>query len=143
MLTQIVDIVVIFLVGIAAAVDIKKQIIPDSINGLIFALAILRVIIGDNLALNERILGFFSVSLFMIIINLIIKDAFGGGDIKLMAVLGAYYGVRIVVLSAIYGILLSGICGIILLITNVKNLKDSFALGPFLVVGIFYVLWIN
>lgn len=140
-ITFIFDGLVIVLMSIGAAVDIRKKIIPDWTNMAIFVTAIASGLLTEKVPWADRIFGMLVVAAFMTVVNLIIKDAFGGGDIKLVMASGMYYGLKIVMYGAIYGIILSGIYGIILLISKKKNLKDRFALGPFLVVGIIFT-WV-
>lgn len=132
------DVMVLALMAVGALVDIKEKIIPDWINGAIFVIGMTAGVVLDTVAWPDRIFGMLVVATFMTLVNLIIKDAFGGGDIKLLMATGMYYGLKIVLYGAIYGIILSGIYGIILLTSKKKNLKDRFALGPFLVVGIIF-----
>lgn len=65
-----------------------------------------------------------------------VKGGFGGGDIKLMAVSGFLNGVKIITYAGMLGIILSGIYVSMMLAAGKMGRKDSFALGPFLVMGI-------
>ena len=140
-LNCIFDVSVVTLMIIGAAVDIKEKIIPDWVNVSIFIIAMTSGILTDTVPWADRLFGMLVVAVFMTLINLVANESFGGGDIKLVMSTGMYYGLKIVLYGAIYGIILSGIYGIILLITGEKNLRDKFALGPFLVIGIIFT-WV-
>ncbi|MDO4566903.1 MAG: A24 family peptidase, partial [Oscillospiraceae bacterium] len=83
----------------------------------------------------ERLIGVFAVSLPLLLITLFIPGAFGGGDIKLMAVCGFALGWRLALLAAFIGILTGGIYGVYLLAAKKKERKEHFAFAPFLSLG--------
>ncbi len=132
-------IVVATILIIICKIDIKERIIPNRLNGLILIVGILITIIDGANNFENHILGMFIVSGLMTFVNIGIKGAFGGGDIKLMASTGLLFGKTVILKSAFLGIFLSGAYGMILLVTKRKGLKDYFPLGPFLVFGIFIV----
>ncbi len=84
----------------------------------------------------SRAIGFFAVSLPMLILTLIIPESFGGGDIKLIAICGLMLGYQNILLAGFIALLLGGAYGVILLIKSKDNRKKHFAFGPFLCVGI-------
>ena len=61
-----------------------------------------------------------------------IPGAFGGGDIKLMAVSGAFLGTGPVVCAMFFGLLTGGAYGAFMLKSKKLGKKDVFAFGPFL-----------
>jgi leader peptidase (prepilin peptidase)/N-methyltransferase len=64
------------------------------------------------------------------------KEAFGGGDVKLMAAAGLVIGWRLVITSYVIGIITGAIFGVILLATGKKKRGDEIPFGPFLSLGI-------
>ena len=67
---------------------------------------------------------------------LVIPGAFGGGDIKLMAVSGAFLGTGPVVCAMFFGLLTGGAYGAFMLKSKKLGKKDVFAFGPFLAFGL-------
>ena len=66
----------------------------------------------------------------------------GGGDIKLVAVLGLWYGWAQLLLLLFLAFLGGGVIGGVLLILGIKKRKDGIAFGPFLVLAAFIVsMW--
>ena len=63
------------------------------------------------------------------------RGALGGGDVKMMAVLGLWLGVNGIITTACIGFILGGVAAIIMLLLNVRGRKDFFAFGPFLIMG--------
>ncbi len=64
------------------------------------------------------------------------KEAFGGGDVKLMAAAGLIVGWRLVITSYIIGIVAGALFGVIMLGSGRKKRTDEMPFGPFLSLGI-------
>ena len=72
----------------------------------------------------------------MLIAALIIKGAFGGGDIKLMVAAGLYLGWKYTLAGMVVGMLVAGIYGLYLIITKKLGPKSKLKLAPFLAYGL-------
>ena len=81
-------------------------------------------------------LGLIAISLPLILITGLIPGAFGGGDIKLMAVGGLALGWQLSLLAIFLSFLTGGIFGIYLIIFKHAQRKQPIAFGPFLAIGI-------
>lgn len=129
----------------AAFTDWRTMTIPD---GLIIALlivgavqlaaTILTGVFGNWL---DYVIGFFAGGVPLLLLALLFtyvfkKEAFGGGDIKLMAAAGLITGWELVVTSYIIGIILGGIAGVVLLASGKKKRGDEMPFGPYLAIGI-------
>ncbi len=125
-------------------IDAFHQIIPDSLSlplipiGLIFSLLPMSSISFRN-SLLSAIAGFL---LFFLLswsyMKLKGQMGLGGGDIKLIAGIGAFLGIA----GLIFVILVSSIIGIITIIIIRHDLKKHFSFGPFMVIAsILYVLY--
>lgn len=62
------------------------------------------------------------------------RGALGGGDVKLMAVVGLWLG-KEVILALTTGFILGGVAAVVLLLLRRAGRKDFFAFGPFLIIG--------
>jgi len=128
----------IFVAGliISAFTDIEERIIPDEISiggGILYLFAI----IGDILFF--KIGDFISRKLFKKEIYL--KKQFaegeepttmGGGDIKLLAMIGAFLGWQQALVTLFLSCILAGFTGIII---KIKTKGSLIAFGPFIVVA--------
>ena len=95
-----------------------------------------------SITLLSRLIGVFCVSVPLLLITLFVPDAFGGGDIKLMAAAGLYLGYQMTLVSFVLAIISGGAYGIYLLLTKKKDRKAHFAFGPFLCFGmVVSALW--
>lgn len=68
------------------------------------------------------------------------KDALGGGDIELIAMIGAFLGWKGGLMTIFWGSLFGSIWGLILIILKKKAMKDRIPFGPFLCLGAFLTL---
>lgn len=128
--------IILSILLIISIIDLKTQTIPDQLNALLFVLGIWSSFALQGITLMERFLGIFVVSIPLIVVAFLFSGGIGGGDIKLMASSGVFLGVSGNIAAAFIGLFLSGIYGIVLLLTRRASRKDYFSLGPFLCLGI-------
>lgn len=124
------------LLTVIAFIDIDTMEIPNSLQVVGIVIALASVFAFPEVKLSARIIGLFSVSVFMLALAIAVPGAFGGGDIKLMAVMGFYLGWKYILTAFFIAILTGGMWGIYLLAVKKKKGKDQFAFGPFLCIGI-------
>jgi leader peptidase (prepilin peptidase)/N-methyltransferase len=125
---------------VVTGTDLSHQIIPDVVTlpgiaiGLICAVVFLPVGIVDAVAgvvVGGGILWFLAwVSPYVFG-----KEGMGGGDIKLMAMVGAFLGWKPVLLAIMLGALAGSIVGIGLIATGLMRRDQYLPFGPFLAVG--------
>jgi leader peptidase (prepilin peptidase)/N-methyltransferase len=131
---------------ISGLIDWQAKLLPD---GLLLGAVVNRVIFLFLLAqpLKETLLhmaaGAISVSLPLLLLTLLMdhllgRETMGGGDIKLLFVLGLYMDWMEMVLILLIGCVLALIRG---LWQKRKSLQDSIAFGPFLAAGWLLVLF--
>ena len=119
-----------------AYADWKYQIIEPWTHIGILTLACMEMLFRVGVSVQERCLGAVVIAVPMLVLTVMLKGGFGGGDIKLMAVAGFLNGVKVITYAGMLGIILSGIYVSMMLAAGKMGRKDSFALGPFLVMGI-------
>lgn len=119
-----------------AYADWKYQIIEPWTHIGILTLACMEMLFRVGVSVQERCLGAVVIAVPMLVLTVLLKGGFGGGDIKLMAVSGFLNGVNVITYAGMLGIILSGIYVSMMLAAGKMGRKDSFALGPFLVMGI-------
>ena len=119
-----------------AYADWKYQIIEPWTHIGILTLACMEMLFRVGVSVQERGLGAVVIAVPMLVLTVLLKGGFGGGDIKLMAVSGFLNGVKVITYAGMLGIILSGIYVSMMLAAGKMGRKDSFALGPFLVMGI-------
>lgn len=127
-------------------IDIDHQIIPDVITlpGIpIFLAASLAL---PKITLIESILGILTGggSLFLVawLYHLLTrKEGMGGGDIKLLAMMGAIVGWKGVLFTIFVASAVGTLAGMLIIIKSGKTMKLAVPFGPFLAIGgIAYIL---
>lgn len=121
-----------------ALIDHDTMEIP---NGLVLALcapALAFVWLQPQVGLAMRLAGAVCVSLPMLLLSLAIPGAFGGGDVKLMAVCGFALGLKACLAGAFVALLLGGGQALWLLATGraKRGQKAHMAFGPALCAGV-------
>lgn len=134
--TVITALFLLFLAACAAA-DINKGIVPDLMVILIALLALVKFFTGIiNLqSLISCILGSLVMSVPMFIAALILKNSFGGGDIKMMAAAGLFLGLDKTIIAGLIAFFLAGCYGVYLLFTKKRSAKEKVKLAPYLALG--------
>ncbi|HSE96126.1 MAG TPA: prepilin peptidase, partial [Methylomirabilota bacterium] len=66
----------------------------------------------------------------------------GGGDIKLAAMMGAFLGLKLVLVALYVGVLVGGVLAVLGLALGLARLRQQIAFGPFLALGgVVAALW--
>lgn len=127
---------------VVSLTDRKTMTIP---NGLVLAalgVSLFSIPFFPEIGLSDRIFGMCSVSLLLLAVTLCVPGAFGGGDIKLMAVCGVFLGWRYSLLALGIAVCIGAAYGIWMLAMRNADKKSNIAFGPFLCMGMaIVILW--
>lgn len=121
-------------------IDLDTMTIPNSLVICCVVIAILSIMF-HNISMVDRVIGFFIISVPMYVMNLIIPDCFGGGDIKLIAVCGFMLGWQMTLLAMFIAILVGGIYACYLVISKKAKKGAHMAFGPYICLGITLALF--
>lgn len=126
---------------VISIIDYKFMIIPNKliIFGFIIV-SILNILYNFPSSYLNGLIGLLFGGGIFLIIALVTKGAMGGGDIKLISLIGFALGFKVLMIilcSFIIGALLS----IILLLTKIKSRKDYIPFGPFISISTIIVLF--
>jgi leader peptidase (prepilin peptidase)/N-methyltransferase len=125
---------------IVSCIDLAHTIIPDAITlpGIVVGL-------GTSLwltpvGLRNAFLGVvFGGGLFLLmaILSVVIlkREGMGGGDIKLIAMLGAFLGWQAVLVNIFLAAVLGASVGLTLILVRRKGRREPLPFGPFLAIG--------
>src|SRR5690606_6863153 len=125
---------------IASAIDIHHTIIPSSLVIIGSICAIIFNIIGWGRPFLDGIYGALAGAGVIILMDLLAlvffkKQGMGGGDMKLMAMIGLFMGLKYVLLSMLFSIYIGGIIFIILMLMGKIQKTEYIPFGPFLSIG--------
>lgn len=133
---------------VVAFIDLEHQIIPNiiSLPGIVvgFMLACVTLPLSPKHSLIGILTGggiIYLVSYFSLIF--LGKEGMGGGDMKLMAMVGAFLGWKNALLTIFLGSLSGSIIGVSLMIFKKKKRGDYIPFGPFLVLGAIISLFVG
>ena len=135
-----------FCLLVSTAIDFEFQIIPDEFSISLIVVGLLTSFINVFLASDilhrilESFLGFVagggSLLLVAFIGKLIFKkDAMGGGDIKLMAGVGAFIGWERVLFAIFIACFVGSVVGITLILFKKIKKQQPIPFGPYLALG--------
>ena len=124
--------------------DFEQYVIFDI---MLFPLAALGLCytVHHQLSITEHLAAGLGAGLLFLLLTFLTKGAIGGGDIKLIAALGLWLGIRPLLSIIMYGFLAGGAAALFLLITKQKKRQDYFAYGPYFALSGIAVLlsWIR
>ena len=124
---------------IISFIDLRERIIPDVLSVPFIIIGFAFSFFLRNINPLDSLLGILAGggSLLLIAIvgsKLFKKEAMGGGDIKLAAMLGAFLGWQLTLLSLFLGFFLGSVIGVLIMVTS-KNKNDVIPFGPFIALG--------
>ncbi|GGG18181.1 prepilin peptidase [Paenibacillus aceti] len=127
--------VTLFLViGVATYTDLRWRTIPDWLIMKGLGLILLIRIFNSDQNQWRYFLGLFVASGVLYLAALLIPGSVGGGDIKLMALVGLAIGWQESLLFLCLILILAGVCGVIGIMVT-KNRKMKIPLAPFFLIA--------
>ena len=121
-----------------------RQIIPDGLVLVIAVLGLAQLItvllpqLGPAVLL-DRTAGFLLGGGLFFLISVISRGGMGGGDVKLAAVLGLWFGWKQLLLLMFLAFVSGAFVSVLLLLAHIKNRKEGVPFGPFLAVAAYLV----
>lgn len=119
-----------FLLLLITAMDFEQYVIFDRMN-LALALVGLTATIHLGLPLDDRLIAALVGGGAFLVLTIVTGGAIGGGDIKLIAALGLWFGTDGLLDVVFYGSMAGGIAALLMLLTKQKDRKAAFAYGPY------------
>ena len=147
--------VLLFLLFAVALIDIEHRIVPNTMvaaglaAGLLFYIPAAADIWFDLPAwlIVERTVidaaaGFLLGGAIMLLIFLVSRGGMGAGDLKLMAMIGLYVGIRGTAVILLVSFFLGAVVGLVFIASGKLTRKDALPFAPYLSIATFIqVLW--
>jgi leader peptidase (prepilin peptidase)/N-methyltransferase len=133
--------ILLFLLAIASLIDLRSQVIPDILTFPGMLLGAISTILTGKLSVWEVLLGIFIPGLLMLAIVVVTKGGMGGGDVKLLAMIGSFIGWRGAISALFWGSLVGSCVSLLLILMKKKGRRDPIPFGPFLAIGVLFFLW--
>ena len=131
---------------VVAGTDLTHKIIPNAVTfpgiivGIVCAATVLPLGFVDSL-LGVLVGGGILWLLAWASPYLFGKEGMGGGDIKLLGMIGAFLGWKPALMTIMIGSLLGSLVGVTLIAAQIIKREDYIPFGPFLVCGALVVLF--
>ena len=122
--------IAIVCLSITTATDFEQYVIFDAML-VPFAATGFLYTIHMGLPITGHIVASLGGGLVFLLLAIVTKGAIGGGDIKLIAAMGLWLGIRPLLSVIVYGFIAGGIAALFLLLTKQKSRHSYFAYGPY------------
>ena len=121
-------------------IDLDHQIIPDIISLPGIPLGFLASFIVPEITYKEALIGIVIGGGLLLLVAIAYefitkKEGMGGGDVKLLAMIGAFLGWKGVLFTIFSGSLVGTIIGVTIMVAQGKDSKYAIPFGPFLSMG--------
>ena len=148
----------ISMMTVAMVIDFKMQLIPDTVQVLLFVLGIIATAVDYTNWLGHLIGFVLGGGIYLLIAGFSIlvfrKEGMGMGDVKLMACLGLIFGIKalptgfldffakadIIFTITILAFFMAAIVAIVLIATKKTEKTSYMAFGPYIVIGTILVM---
>ena len=111
----------------------NKMLIPFALIGAVY-------IFHLNLPILNHLAAALLGGVIFLILALITKGGIGGGDIKLVAVLGLWFGLDNLLFIITAASIMAGVAALIMIIFTKKSRRDYLAYGPYFSISAIYCL---
>ncbi len=122
---------------IISVIDLHHRIIPDELSLSGIVLGILATLLTGDISWHDSVIGavsgggiFFAIAYFYEMVAK--REGLGGGDVKLLAMIGAWLGYQSILIVIILSTGIGSIVGVGVMFFQKKDLKASIPFGPFL-----------
>lgn len=132
---------------VISVIDLYLQIIPDELSLSGIVVGFLMCFLTHDVAWWSSLLGIvLGGGIFLLVAVLYEKlakrEGLGGGDVKLLAMIGAWLGYQSILPTIIVSSALGSLIGVALIAFKGKDFKTAIPFGPFLALGAFiYLFW--
>ncbi len=116
-------------------IDLDYQIIPNAITLPGIPIGLLTTYFFLPHSIKSSIIGLLGGGGLLLLMAVIYPGGMGGGDIKMVAMLGAFLGWQKVFLTIFIGSLIGSIIGVTLILLKIQNRKARIPFGPYLAMG--------
>lgn len=114
--------------------DLEQQIILDKVLYCFFFCGLFFSFFLPEPVLN-RLLAACSGGIILLVLSILTRGSIGGGDIKLLFVLGFWLGLDKLLFTLFFGFLAGGFISVLLLLFHLKKRHDTIAYGPYFALG--------
>ena len=123
------------LLVVAAGIDLNHGVIPDRLTLPWMAVGVAAGALWGLHEVAMRAIGLVACGGLVFLIALLSRGGMGGGDVKLMALVGSFLGPWGGLASFMIACFIGAAVGVGLIVTGLKKCKDEIPFGPFIAAG--------
>ncbi len=116
---------------ILTLIDFKYMILPNILVLIVFVLGILYMLLVKRQYLDS-LFGILAGGGFFLLLFLVTRGNMGGGDIKLMAALGIWLGLKGTIMTTLFAFVIGALASVVVLAKNGGGRKTAVPFGPFI-----------
>lgn len=136
------DMMIVSLLWVAAAIDKKFYKIPNGIiiTGIVYWIAatIYDLFTQSEVCLGNVISELIAVSIIILVVGiclLLMKNSIGMGDLKLLLLVAAFFGLADMLTAVFLSLLVAFVASLVFLIRKTKTRQDVIPFAPFMLTG--------
>ena len=132
---------------VLSVIDLQHRIIPDEVSLPGIVLGFLASFITHDISWQQSLLGIMAGggAFFLIAFayeRITKREGLGGGDVKLLAMMGAWLGVESILIIIVISSALGSLVGIFLMLFHRRSMQTAIPFGPFLAfAGLLYLFF--
>ena len=131
-----------FLLLLMTATDFEQYVLFDVMN-LALAIVGIAYILHMQLPIVDHLTASAVGGGAFLLLTIATRGAIGGGDIKLVAALGLWFGAERLLDVIFYGSIFGGVVALLMILSKQKDRKSIFAYGPYFTLTALYMLLID
>ena len=116
-------------------IDLDLQTIPDVISLPGVVIGLLLAFLSGRPSITDALIGAFGGAALLFLVAILSRGGMGGGDAKLLGMIGAFLGWQGAAASLMIGSFAGAITGLLLIALKVIKRHDPVPFGPFLIFG--------
>lgn len=126
---------------VLAFIDAYHMLIPDRISIPGIVLGLVFAVIGWNVPWLDSLLGLALGGFVILVMVFVSKGGMGMGDMKLLAMVGAFLGPINTLLTLFWASVFGSLYGIVFMYVEKKDRKTPIPFGPFLAIAALMIMW--
>lgn len=138
---------IIFSLMIVFSVDYRFELIPDECSLFIGYVSLISIIIFKGNIIDSIVGAIIGGGIFYLLGKLAIiifkKEGMGFGDVKLMFVLGLFFGIKDIIVITLVSFFLGAIISCIIMLFRKQGLDSYIPFGPFIVIAAILLMYFD
>ncbi len=120
---------------VISLIDLKYKIIPNIISYSFIIIGLILALFFNHISILNSVFGIVIPAGLLLILALLYKKGMGMGDVKLVAMIGAFIGWKYTLLGIFFGSLFGSVIGLVMIGSGIIDRKSRIPFAPFIGFG--------